>query len=287
MSLRVTLSTRVVALLELIRLEKVIAAAIYTLLGAYLVAAPGELWSARSLTAAAVVGLITAFGLVINDYCDVLEDNIGKPQRPIPSGRVSRHLAGTFASAIALIALVTSAFLGTSSLLFAIAMVGISAAYSFRLKNTVILGNAAVALLVTSVLFYGAFNVGRLTVSIWMAAIITFPYILALEALYNLEDEECDRLAGLRTTATQLGIDGTATYVRTVLTATMSIALVPWFLGLASEMYLGALTVCVLTPLALMIFLLRRPLSRMAVGNAVKLSRLVWVMSLLPLGLLK
>jgi len=278
---------RVVALLELMRLEKVIAAAIYTLLGAYLVVAPGELWSAEVLTAAAVVGLITAFGLVINDYCDVIEDSIGKPQRPIPSGHVSRRLAGTFASAIAVIALVTSAFLGISSLLFAIAMVGISAAYSFRLKNTVILGNIAVALLVTSVLFYGAFIVGRLNVSIWMAAIITFPYILALEALFNLEDEECDRLAGLRTTATQLGIDCTATYVRTILTVTMLIALVPWFFGLASDIYLGALTVCVLTPLALMIFLLRRPLSRLAVGNAVKLSRLVWVTSLLPLGLLK
>jgi geranylgeranylglycerol-phosphate geranylgeranyltransferase len=281
------LSTRVIALLELMRLDKTVAAAVFMLLGAYIAASPGELWSARTFTASAVVGLITAFGLVINDYCDVAEDSIGKPQRPIPSGRVSRRLAGTFAWALAAIALVTSALLGARALLFATAMVGISAAYSFRLKDTVILGNAAVALLVSCTLVYGAFTIGRVTASVWIAVIITFPYMLAQEALFNLEDEECDRVAGLRTTATYLGIDGAATFVRTVLAGTMAIALAPWFLGSASLIYLGALTVCILAPITLMIFLLRQPLSWPAVGNAVKLSRLVWVTSLLPLALLK
>ncbi len=287
MPLIAALSTRVIALLELMRLEKTFAAAVYVFLGAYIAASPGELWSARTAAAAAVVGLITAFGLVINDYCDVVEDGIGKPLRPIPSGRVSRRLAGAFAWTLAATALVTSAFLGVRPLLFAIAMVGIGAAYSFRLKGTAFLGNAAVALMVSSILVYGALSVGRVTAGVWMAVIITFPYMLAQEALFNLEDEECDRLAGLRTTATFLGIDGAATFVRIVLAGTMAIALAPWLLGLVSATYLWVLTVCILAPITLMIFLLRRPLSWPAVVNAVKLSRLVWVTSLLPLALLK
>ncbi len=269
------------------RLDKPVAAAMYTLLGAYIAATPGGLWSTRTLAAATVVGLSTAFGLIINDYCDVVEDSIGKPQRPIPSGRVSRRLAGTFAWTLAAVALAVSALLGPGSLLFAVAMVSVSAAYSICLKNTVILGNAAVALLVSSVLVYGALTVGRVTVAVWIAVIITFPYILAQEALFNLEDEACDRMAGLRTTATQLGIDGTAALVRAVLVGTMVIALTPWLLGVASSAYLVSLVACIFAPVAVMIFLLRRPLSRVAMVNAVKLSRLSWVTSFLPLALLK
>jgi 4-hydroxybenzoate polyprenyltransferase len=151
----------------------------------------------------------------------------------------------------------------------------------------VILGNAAVALLVSSVLVYGALTVGRVTAAVWMAAIITFPYVLAQEALFNLEDEECDRAAGLKTIATYLGINVAITFIRTVLAFTMAIALAPWFFGLASSIYLEALTVCILAPIALMIFYLRTPISWSAVGNTVKLSRLIWVTSLLPFALLK
>ena len=255
--------------------------------GAYLAAPLNALWSVRAGAGAAVVGLITAFGLVINDYCDVVEDSIGKPLRPIPSGRVSRRLAGVFAWSLAATALGISAFLGAPSLVFAAIMVAMTAAYSLRLKDTVILGNAAVAFLVSSVLVYGAFVVGRITDSVWMAAAITFPYMLAQEALFNLEDVDCDREAGLRTTATHLGINRAAMFVRTVLAGTLVLALAPWFLGLASTAYLGALTVGILIPVALIIFRLRRPLSQPAVASAVGLSRLVWVTSLPPLALLK
>jgi geranylgeranylglycerol-phosphate geranylgeranyltransferase len=282
-----TLSVRTHGLLELTRPSKPIAAAMYALLGAYLAAPPQEVWVAHAFAAAAVVALITAFGLVINDCCDVAVDSIGKPRRPIPSGRVSLRSARIFAWTLVAIALAISTLLGAGLALFAVAAVGLSAAYSYWLKNTLILGNATVALLVAAVLVYGALTVGNVTGGVWMAAIITFPYMLAQEALFNLEDEEEDRVAGLRTTATQLGTDATATFVRAALLGVMAIALTPWLLGSASAAYLGTLAVCVFAPIAGMIYLLRRPLSRRAVAQAVKLSRLAWVTNFLPLGLLK
>jgi geranylgeranylglycerol-phosphate geranylgeranyltransferase len=281
------LSVQTRALLELTRPGKPIAAAMYALLGAYLAAPPEEAWVARALTAAAVVGLITAFGLVINDCCDVAVDSIGKPRRPIPSGRVSLRSAGMFAWTLAAAAVAISTLLGAGLALFAVAAVALSAAYSYRLKNTLILGNATVALLVAAVLVYGALTVGDVTASVWMAAAITFPYMLGQEALFNLEDEEEDRMAGLRTTATQLGTDATAAFVRAVFFGVMAVALTPWLLGSAPAAYLGTLAVCVFAPIAGMIYLLRRPLSRLAVAHAVKLSRLAWVTNFLPLGLLK
>lgn len=275
------------ALVELMRPEKPLAAAMYSLLGAYLAAPPGGLWSARTLVAAAVVGLVTAFGLVINDYCDVAVDSIGKPQRPIPSGRVSHRFAGAFAWTLAGAALAVSVLLGPGFALFALGAVVLSAAYSYRLKDTLLLGNATVAVLVSAVLVYGALTVGPVTVGVWMAVVITFPYMLAQEALFNLEDEAEDRVAGLRTTATQLGAERTAGLVRAIFLAVMMIAIAPWALGLASGSYGAALLLCVLAPIACLIYLLRRPLSRLAVARAVKLSRLAWVTSFVPLALLK
>jgi 4-hydroxybenzoate polyprenyltransferase len=116
---------------------------------------------------------------------------------------------------------------------------------------------------------------------------LSFLYMLAQEALFNLEDLDEDREAGLRTTATRLGALGTGRLVRTVFTCVALLALVPWLSGMGSLFYLVAISVCVIGPIAGIFYLLREPLSAPAVHRAVKLSRLSWVTSLLPLGLLK
>jgi geranylgeranylglycerol-phosphate geranylgeranyltransferase len=217
----------------------------------------------------------------------VVVDTIGKPQRPIPSGRVSPREAQLFAWMLAAIALAISALLGPDLVLIAVAAVALSAAYSYGLKSTLILGNATVGLLVAASLVYGALSVGNVTRSVWMAAAISFPYMLAQEALFNLEDVDEDRMAGLRTTATQMGPKRTAKYVRGVFACVVVIASTPWLFGMGSVAYFAAAAVCIFGPIAGIAFFLREPLSPRAVHSAVKLSRLSWVTSLLPMGLLK
>ena len=282
-----TLAQRMSALLELTRPDKPIVAALCTLVGAYLGSPMGDFLDGRAFAAAAVVGLTTAFGLVINDYCDVVVDRIGKPHRPIPSGRISLRQARLFAWTLAAIALGVGSLLGRDLAIFAAAAIALSGAYSFVLKGTLILGNATVGLLVSASLIYGALSVGSVTPAVWMAASISFPYMLAQEALFNLEDVDEDRQAGLRTTATRLGPDRTATLVRFVFSCVALLALIPWLAGIASIGYVAAILLCVVAPIAGITLLLRRPLSPRAVHTAVKLSRLSWVTSLLPLGLLK
>jgi geranylgeranylglycerol-phosphate geranylgeranyltransferase len=283
----VTLAQRTSALLELTRPDKPIVAALCTLLGAYLGAPAGGFLNGRALEAAAVVGLTTAFGLVINDCCDLAVDRIGKPHRAIPSGRVSLRQARLFASILATIALAVSCLLGTELALFAAAAILLSGAYSFVLKSTLILGNATVGLLVAGSLIFGALSVSLVTPAVWMAAIISLPYMLAQEALFNLEDVDEDRQAGLRTTATRLGPDRTASFVRFLFFGVALLTLVPWPAGIGSIGYVAAMLLCVVAPIAGIIFLLRQPLSPRAVHTAVRLSRLSWVTSFLPLGLLR
>jgi geranylgeranylglycerol-phosphate geranylgeranyltransferase len=275
------------AVVELVRPAKPIAAGAYALLGAYLAGPPAQLLSAPVLIAAFVVLLVTAFGFVVNDCYDVGVDRIGKPDRPIPSGRISSRAAAGFAGLLAFAALAFSLSLGWRFAMIALGALALSWAYSYRLKNTLLLGNAAVAVLVVASLFYGALAAGVPGAAAWTAAAISFPYIVAQETLFNLEDEEQDRAAGLRTTAIRLSVDGTARLVRALLALFIVMALAPVAIGLASAAYLAAAFVLLVLPAAFFIYLLRRPLSRMAVARAAKLCRVVWAASFLPLGLLK
>ena len=275
------------AVVELVRPSKPIAASLFTLLGAYLAAPLVQVLSAPALTAASVVLLVTAFGFVVNDWYDLAVDRVGKPYRPIPSGRVSSRWAAGFAVVLALAALAVSISLGWGLAMITLGAVALSWGYSYRLKNTLLLGNVAVAVLVTASLVYGALAVGAPGAAVWIAAAISFPYIVAQEVLFNLEDEDQDRAAGLRTTATRLGGDGTARVVRAVLALFILGALAPAALGLVSATYGATALVLLVLPAAFLIYLLRRPLSRIAIARAAKLSRLVWAASFVPLGLLK
>jgi len=163
----------------------------------------------------------------------------------------------------------------------------LSAAYSARLKSTLLLGNMTVALLVSAVLVFGALVAGGTNPTVWTAACITFTYIVAQEVLFTLEDEHEDRAAELHTTATQLGTVRTARLVRALLVLFVLAALAPWVRGQASLVYGAALLVVSVAPAAVLWWWLRAPVQPLRVARAVRLSRLLWVTSFVPLALLK
>ncbi len=276
-------------LLQLMRFDRPLCAAALTLLGAWLAAptATSTLWSARVLLAACVVGLITAFGFVINDCCDLAVDTLGKPGRPLPSGRIAPTTATRFAWALASAGVLLALLLGRSATQFALGAVALSAAYSFRLKSTLLIGNATVAVLVAMVIVFGAVMAGGATPAAWLAAAMTLCYVTAQEVLFNLEDEAQDRAAGLRTTATRLGTAGTARLLRGLLLVFIAVALLPVVASEAHGAYLPTLVVLTLAPVLAMLLMLRAPLGAVAVARAARLSRLVWVTSFVPLALLR
>jgi len=275
------------AVLRLMRVEKPIGATFFTFLGAWLVAPLPALWSLPVLTASASVFCITAFGFVINDCCDLKVDSIGKAYRPLPAGQVSARAAERLAWSLAVAGLALGLLLGALPGAIAAGAVALSALYSYRLKSTLLLGNASVALLVAAVLVFGAVVAGSPRPTVWIAAAVTASYVVAQEALFTLEDEAGDRAAGLTTTATLLGTERTARLVRALLLLFAAIGLTPWMTGAAGGDYAAALTAVALVPTALLWWWLRAPVQRQRVSRAVRLSRLVWVTSFLPLALLK
>lgn len=280
------------ALWQLMRPSRPAAAAAYALIGAWLgAAAPARLWSVDVFVAAGVVALITAFGFVINDVRDIPVDRIGKPGRPLPSGRVSAAAAGRLAWSLALAGLLLSTTLmpahGSWPVLGAAATIALGAAYSYRLKATLLLGNATVALLVASTLCYGAGIAGSVGRPVLLAALLSFVFVLAQELLFNLEDEDEDRAAGLRTTATRLGPARSLALLRGLLLAVILVGLMPVPLGLAPPAYALALGPCIVLPTWWLRRCLREPLPQAGRQAAARFSRLLWLTSVVPLLLLR
>jgi geranylgeranylglycerol-phosphate geranylgeranyltransferase len=185
-----------------------------------------------------IVALITAAGNVINDFFDAKIDAINRPDRPIPSGVVSRRAARGFAVMLFLAGLLVSFF--TNSLCIGIAIFNalLLIAYAAKLKSTPLIGNIVVAYLSASIfLFGGALNGWDGLTRIIPIAAITFFAMLSRELLKDAEDVEGDRAGGADTVPIRIGIKKTSEFalITTVLAVTASF--IPylwwgaWYLG--------------------------------------------------------
>ena len=177
-----------------------------------------------------VVALITAAGNVINDFFDAKIDEVNRPLRPIPSGKVSRGTARGFAVTLFLAGIFVSFF--TSSLCIGIAIINslLLIGYAAKLKSTPLLGNIAVAYLSASIfLFGGAFNGWTGFIHIIPIAVITFFAMVSRELLKDAEDIEGDLAGGADTVPIRIGIKRTAEIALVITFFSVAASFIPYF----------------------------------------------------------
>ena len=185
-----------------------------------------------------IVALITAAGNVINDFFDAEIDTINRPDRPIPSGAVSRGAARGFAVTLFLAGILVSFF--TNSLCIGIAIINslLLVAYAAKLKRAPLIGNIVVAYLSASIfLFGGALNGIDGLVRIIPIAAITFFAMLSRELLKDAEDVEGDREGGADTMPIRIGIKKTSDIALISAVLAVAASFIPylwwgaWYLG--------------------------------------------------------
>jgi geranylgeranylglycerol-phosphate geranylgeranyltransferase len=165
----------------------------------------------QTLLLFSAVALITAAGNVINDFFDAKIDAINRPDRPIPSGVVTRAAARGFAVTLFLAGILVSFF--TNPLCIGIAVINslILIAYAGKLKRTPLLGNITVAYLSASIfLFGGALNGWGGLVHIIPIATITFFAMISRELVKDAEDVEGDKAGDADTLPIRIGIKNTS-----------------------------------------------------------------------------
>ena len=194
------------AYLEIIRPGNAVMAAIAVILMMFV----GHYYELPIIICALIVFLCTGAGNTINDVFDVKIDEINKPNRPIPSGRISLENARNYAFALFGIGIALSfvdSYLVNSiwpSVIVVPAAV-IMYLYARNLKAMPLIGNLTVATLtgfcfvIAGVVIACATNSLKiLFISIYLGLFAMF-MTLAREIVKDMEDIEGDKQEGART----------------------------------------------------------------------------------------
>ncbi len=189
--------------------------------------------------AIAAVILITAGGNALNDYYDKDIDRVNKPERPIPSGRVSDVGARMLGFALIILGVLLTAFTTVYMLAFAVLNSIILVAYNAKIKRTAA-GHPVDSWLAASTYLFGSLLTGGISVAVWVIFAMSFLSNLGREIVKGMEDLAGDRKAKLKTLAMVLG-----EYAPHASTALIIVALIispiPYLLGALGIYYIALL----------------------------------------------
>jgi 4-hydroxybenzoate polyprenyltransferase len=270
----------------LIRVPNCLAVAAATALGAYLAGGARSLGTGLVVRASMVAALIHAAGNVFNDLMDMRIDLVNRPSRPLPSGRMSVASATALAATTAAAGLGLALSMGPALAGLAAALAVLAFGYSYRLKDSVLLGNATVAFLASSTIAYGSLAAGGLNQAVGVASGLTFLYMLAFEVLKSIEDWEGDAAAGLWTVA-GLGRRASLRIFQLIAAAFAIGAVSPWLVGFASDRYLLAVVVGAIGPLLGVATLLGRHATAQSIHVSLGITKAAWPLGLCAMALLR
>lgn len=177
-----------------------------------LIALIDKTFSLPIIIAMAAVFFETAAGNVINDYFDYNIDLINKPERPIPSGRISLKngrnygyflfLAGTICGF--LISYLTNNWIPFGIVILADVILYL---YAYKLKSTPLIGNLTVGFMTGFGFVFGGFTINNptiITTSIFLG-FFAFVMTTAREIVKDIEDVEGDKADGAKTLPILIG----------------------------------------------------------------------------------
>lgn len=274
------MTKKLLALYKLGRPFNALSGALAVFMGGY-VAQTGA-WDKVVLAAVATI-LITAAANAFNDYLDVEIDRINQPQRVLPSGAISRRSALVFSLTLTGLSILAAAFI--SPLAFWIAVVSgiILYLYSWKLKSTVLMGNATVALVSAMSVVFGGIAAGNVQPTLWLAVII-FVAIMGREVLKTLADYEGDLKHRCRTVATVWGRRSARIVFFFLVWATVWVMLLPALLQVYKPIYayivvLGVYPVVFYVLVKVTRFSSGRQLERLS--QLMKLDFLIWFVAVI------
>jgi geranylgeranylglycerol-phosphate geranylgeranyltransferase len=283
----VPLPRRLADLVVLVRLPSCLAGGASVLLGAHLAGSEAGLPARRACLGVLSILFAVAAANAVNDVLDVSADILAKPNRPLPAGRLTARAAWTISASTGLAAVILAAPLGGYAVPWVIVLLTVAFLYSYRAKNTMLLGNAVVALCASSPVFFGALIAGRVAAVIWIGAGISFMFMLTYETLKTIADLDTDAASGIRTFASRVGLRPAVLLLRGLVTLLTLAAATAAVSCPHPVVYLLALLVTFALPAWSAIVVLGRLPGRKAIRSAVLLMRLAWFLGIVALWLLR
>jgi geranylgeranylglycerol-phosphate geranylgeranyltransferase len=197
---------------------------------------PGQVLISAFLAAA----LVAAGGNAMNDYSDQRIDRINRPDRPIPSGRITASRALITAQVLFIAGIISTVFLNPYCFLLASLNSLVLILYAWGVKRLGLVGNLSIGYLVGSTfLFGGLATVGPLIPSellllVLMASLST----VGRELVKAIEDMKGDRKLGFKTFPIRHGAGKAAALAVVFIGAAVVISPLPYLFGIFGWQYL-------------------------------------------------
>lgn len=280
---------RIVAACSIVRPITCALAALSAACGGYIAANSPGVGRGRGVLAMVCMAGVMGVANAVNDIADLPADRIGKPWRPIASGRVDVRTARLVVLALVVLTLTIAAALGPAETLFASALLFLAFAYSYRLKDTILVGNLVVAVVSCGTLLFGALVCGGMPLRSWVAAGTVLLFVVGYEIVKTLQDRDADSKAGLRTLATVFE-PGTSVAAYTAVAAVLCAAICGMGAPLSSEpsLFLVCVAPFLIAPVCSCAYILWSwPDRDRSTARSLLILRLAWFPGLFSLALLK
>ena len=229
--------------IEITRPNVCVLAALAYVVGALVVSVSANLSTSFFLHGLLSVWLVCAGGNVINDYFDRFIDAVNRPERPIPSGRISARNALLYYAFLNSLAIVFA--YGTTQAFVALVMlnIAVSFVYSYKLKKTFFLGNFVDSYLASicfvAPLFLVSHVMHDMLAFLLILGSVAFLGNLGREIIKDVEDMSGDKKAGAKTIPIVLGREKAFFIARALLIFAASFAVLPLSWGYVSYAYLA------------------------------------------------
>lgn len=189
---------------------------------------------------AILIALIGYFsGMMKNDYFHSETDALVNPNKPIPSGRISRRKVFILGSTFYIICLILGSLLNYKAVLFIALLIAVSHLYNAIFKGKGILGSIILPLGIAFMSVFGSIAVsGRIPPMVWYCFAGIFLFDLGTHIANTFKDIDEDRKMGIVTTPIQIGIKP-ALFLSTLVTIGAYVVFsMPYILGKAEPNYL-------------------------------------------------
>jgi geranylgeranylglycerol-phosphate geranylgeranyltransferase len=187
--------------------------------------------------ACVIVFIFTGAGNAINDYFDHKIDAINKPERPIPSGRISLNTAAIYATILFVIATIMALIIGIIPGIIVVLSAILMFLYAYKLKKSLLVGNLSIAFLTGLCFVFAGVVLGTVFLSI-LLGFYAFLMTMAREIVKDMEDVEGDSMEGANTFPIKFGMKSSSILAAffMILASLTSPAL--YFIGIFNFLYL-------------------------------------------------
>lgn len=181
-----------------------------------------------NLFLAGLVGfIITAAGNSINDIMDIDIDRINRPQRPLPSLRLTIKQGWLLFVFLMTASVVLSLLINYFSFLIILSSNLLLILYSVSIKRVPLFGNIVISFLTAYAFIFGGMVAGNVN-GAFIPAIFAFLINMIREVIKDMEDIEGDKMSGVNTFPIKFGNKASKYFVLVVSAILFLFTLVPF-----------------------------------------------------------